>query len=68
MDCISGPESEWARLDGRPVAVAFHLVEIKQALQFIRSNLPSSADSFEIEAACEDALEAVASLSAHLAA
>ncbi|MBA3067477.1 MAG: hypothetical protein FP825_03230 [Hyphomonas sp.] len=68
MDCISGPESEWARLKGRPVAVAFHLVEIKQALVFIRSSLPLNADSFDIEAACEDALEALASLSAHLPA
>ncbi|MFN3911079.1 hypothetical protein [Hyphomonas sp.] len=68
MDCIVGPEHEWERLDGRPVSAAFHLAEIRQALQFIRSNLPATLDVSEIDAACGDALEALACLTARLAA
>ena len=68
MDCISGPEHEWERLDGRPVSVAFHLAEISQALQFMRSVIPASADTPEIDAAYQEALEAVVQLRARLAA
>lgn len=68
MDCIVGPEHECERLEGRPVSAAFYLAEIRQALQFIRSNLPPTFDISEIDAACSDGLEALDGLTAQLAA
>jgi hypothetical protein len=64
MDCITGPESDWESLDGRPVSAAFHLEEIRQALHFMRSNIPANTDLSEIEAAYQDALQALSHLSA----
>ncbi len=68
MDCISGIEIEFTRLDGRPVSPAFHLTQIEKALKFIHECLPDGADALEIREACADALEAVAQLHARQAA
>ena len=68
MDCITGPDSDWESLDGGPVSAAFHLEEIRQALQFIRSNIPANTDLSEIDAAYQDALDALSRLSTRFAA
>jgi hypothetical protein len=58
-----GPDSDWERLEGRPVSAAFHLEEIRQALQFLRSNIPANTGLSEIDAAYQDALGALSCLS-----
>lgn len=68
MDCISGIEIEFARLDGRPVSPAFHLTQIEKALQFIRENLPDGTNTLEIREACAEALEALSRLNTRRAA
>jgi hypothetical protein len=68
MDCNFPPENEFARLSGRPVSAAFHVMQIEQVLRFIRDWLPDDADADEIREACAEALEALAHLNARLAA
>jgi len=68
MDCIQLIRSEHARLEGRPLAPAFHMAVIEEALHFINSRITSSdsalepQDRQEIAAACTEALEALADL------
>lgn len=68
MDCIRLIRSEHARLEGRPLAPAFHLAIIEEALHYIdtrisKSNGPLEPDErLELGAACRDALDALADL------
>jgi hypothetical protein len=67
MDCIRLIRSEHARLDGRPLAPAFHLAVIEEALKFISGRLGSTRpleddERLELGAACNEALEALAHL------
>jgi len=69
MDCISGIDPDRSRLDAHPVSAAFHLAVIEQAIAFISVNLPQGAsapDAAELQAACQDAAEALAELKAGL--
>lgn len=68
MDCSFPPEDEFARLSGRPVSSAFHLMLIEQTLLFVRKWLPEHADADEVREACAEALEAIAHLNARRAA
>jgi hypothetical protein len=68
MDCIRLIRSEHARLEGRPLANAFHLAVIEEALHYINTRIASSdgplepEDRQELGAACTEALEALADL------
>lgn len=64
MDCNFPLEDEFARLSGRPVSAAFHLMLIEQTLLFVRKWLSDDADAAEVREACDEALEAVARLNA----
>ena len=68
MDCIRLIRSEHARLEGRPLAPAFHLAVIEEALHYLNARISCSdsllrpEDREELGAACAEALEALANL------
>lgn len=68
MDCIRLIRSEHARLEGRPLAPAFHLAVIEEALHYINAQVTCSGsplepeDREELGAACTEALEALEAL------
>ena len=69
MDCITGIDPDRSRLGARPVSAAFHLAVIEQAIAFISLNLPHSLrgpEGCELQAACDDATEALAELNVAL--
>lgn len=68
MDCIRLIRSKHARLEGRPLAPAFHMAVIEEALHYMNTRISSSNGSLEpderqeLGAACTEALEALAEL------
>lgn len=65
MDCIGLINSERLKLDGRPVSRSFHLSIIEQTLLYISAGLrePFVPENIEeMQAACHEALEALAEL------
>lgn len=65
MDCIGLINSERLKLDGRPVSRSFHLSIIEQTLLYISAGLrePFAPENIEeMQAACDEALEALAEL------
>lgn len=70
MDCIRLIRSEQARLEQRPLAPAFYLAVIEEALHFVTDRISSGDsklepdDRQELAAACAEALEALADLRA----
>ncbi|MFN7164273.1 MAG: hypothetical protein ACK4P2_05585 [Hyphomonas sp.] len=68
MDCIRLIRSERRRLDDRKVSAAFHLAVIEQALHLVADQLAAERlrreEAGELQAACAEALEALAELRA----
>jgi hypothetical protein len=68
MDCIRLIRSEHARLEGRPLAPAFHMAVIEEALHYLNARITNSNGPLEpderqeLGAACTEALEALADL------
>jgi hypothetical protein len=65
MDCIGLIDTERLQLDGRPVSISFHFAIIEQALLYISGALKEPAAPAtvgEMQAACDEALEALAEL------
>lgn len=65
MDCIGHIDTERLKLDGRPVSNSFHFAIIEQALLYISGALKepaAPANVGEMQAACDEALEALAEL------
>ena len=67
MDCIGIINSERLKLDGRPVSRSFHLSIVEQTLLYLSAGLrePFTPENIEeMQAACHEALEALAELRA----
>jgi hypothetical protein len=62
MDCIPDLDSPYAALDNRPVSAAFDLAVIENAVRFLQKHLQDTGAGREPQEACEEALEALASL------
>jgi len=65
MDCIRLINAEHLKLEGRPVSRGFQLAVIEQALLYISAGLKTPTAPVNVEemqAACDDALEALAEL------
>ena len=62
MDCIPHLDSPYAALDNRPVSAAFDLAVIENAVRFLQQHLQATGAGADPHEACEEALEALASL------